>query len=175
MINSIEQAALHIAHLTALSRNEPIDTDIGTVVETDKNGVKRIHSTVNGMNSRGYVPIASMAVGGHRIFENLKNIIENIAKTIFFQQSFVKACKNLGHNIVQIVRGVVEIVPIFGNLTIYTIDQIRIKVIEHQINQKTQNHEWRAYYANGRLVCSGVLDSYQNDFNFMCMVGARFA
>ncbi len=176
MINSIEQAALQIAHLTALSRDEPIKTDIGTVVETNKNGVKTIRSAVNRMNSLGYIPIASIGVGGCRIFINLIGVIKNIAMAIFLQQSPIESFKNLGNNIAQIVRGVVEIVPILGNLTIYTIDQIRIKVIEYQIKQKSQNQETREYYANGRLVSEGgIIDSYQQDFSFMCQAGVRFA
>lgn len=175
MVNNIQQAALLMTNLTALSREEPISSDIGTVVEFHNDGKRCMYSTVSRANSMGYIPFVSMATGGRRAFENLINMTANIAKTVFLQQSLSTTVNSLGNNVTQIVRGAVEMVPIIGNLTMYQIDQMRIKSIENQICQNSIYRGDRSYYANGVEVCSGAIDSYDADVAFMCMGGARFA
>lgn len=176
MNTDIERAAFQVAHITALSRHEPLNTDIGTVVEISKTGVKHIQSAVHSKNTAGYIPIYSIGIGGRRICENLISLIKDMAMTILFQQSPVTTFVNLKNSTWQILRGAIEIVPIIGNLTIYNIDRIRIKMIERHINQHLENKpDTRNYYANGRVVFYSSLGSYDQDFNFMGRCGARFS
>jgi hypothetical protein len=101
----------------------------------------------------------------------------NIGRVITRKLPPLTAIKNICNNVSQIVRGAVEIVPIIGNLTVYIVDKIRIKVIEDQINQEIQTvgKVGREYYANGRLVCKVSLTySYKDNFDYMYFHGARF-
>jgi hypothetical protein len=116
-------------------------------------------------------------VGLSRICRNLLSLVINVAATILLQQPIRTGLKNIGHNIGQIARGATEIVPVVGNLAVYYVDRLRIRMIEAQINSETQVEKpgTRNYYANGVVVTHGTNDlSYDEEISFMCQGGARF-
>ncbi len=174
-INDYQWAAKEMAHVLYLGPNEPIFSDIGTVIEINANGEKKIYSDVNARNNAGYRPFRSIPIGFVQICNNLMEIIKNVGLTIQGRQSLFTTGQKLGWNVVLILRGALELIPFAGNLIIYSIDQIRVKIIELRINQDVEGQkDIRNYYANGRSICSGTnKNSIDDDFKFMYQVGLK--
>lgn len=128
--------------------------DIGSIVIKDEETKKvQVFSSVNQANLDGYTPIASTFSGSYRILRNLVGIIGNLALLILCQKNPLQAVRDITNNIIMIARGAVEMVPLAGNLIMFTIDKIRIAIIESQLKKEARNEFWhretKKEYLNG--------------------------
>src|SRR5438045_1530086 len=116
---TIEQSAKYLTHLTALSWNEPINSDIGTVIRIDRKGNKRIFSAVRDIDEYGYYPGISTFSGAYRVLKAIGLIIKDLFHTIILRQNPLRTAKKIVKNVKYIIRGAVEMVPIIGNIIFY--------------------------------------------------------
>ncbi len=154
--------------------------DIGTVIAFYSQGEgqqyqTRIYSAVNQKNIDGYKPGLSTISGACRILSNIIDIIANLGSMLLMDQSPMKSFRYITNNTYMILRGAVELVPVAGNLTLFVIDQIRIKIIERQVqkenigismknfdNKNDALEQYNAYkeYINGNIVSSRSWSTY---------------
>lgn len=172
---TIKNAAKGLTHLTALSRNEPIDSDIGTVIHIDKNGRKKIFSAVRDLDEYGYYPGISTISGAYRIIKAITEIIQDLFKTIIFRHPPLWTAKKIIKNVKYIVRGSIEMVPLVGNIIVYAHDRLKIQRIEKEIEKEYGDKtDLIGFFANGKNVLTSVDGSFRECFSFMCQGGARF-
>jgi hypothetical protein len=96
------------------------------------------------LHNRGYTPIISTFSGTLRILFGVVHSIVHLAASIFDFKNGKYHIYQVGIGMVNILRGLVEIVPVFGNLTMFAIDVYRI--------EKTMKNEFINNFPNSESV-----------------------
>ena len=79
------------------------------------------------LNSLGYKPVISTFSGTFRSFLGLIHSIVHLVAALFDHESTEYYINQVGIGILNILRGLVEAIPVFGNLAMLTIDTCKIK------------------------------------------------
>jgi hypothetical protein len=123
------------------SKQRPDITTIAIV----KPGIRNIRSDSSMLNCLGYLPVISTISGLSRALLGTVHTIGHLACAIFSKhkehhlQEAKLGLKNIG-------RGLIEAIPIIGNITMLIIDIQRTSIFENMVkNQIEMNH---SYYDN---------------------------
>ncbi len=106
---------------------------------------RSIESTNAKINLLGYIPVVSTITGLGRALLGVIHTIEHLAGAIFSDhrehhlQETLLGAKN-------IVRGLVEAVPVIGNITMFVVDILRVNKYEKMAKEKIEKN--KAAYNN---------------------------
>lgn len=154
--------------------------DIVTVVEISERS-KKIRSFASEANRISYHPVKSIIFGIPHLLVNALKVASHalaipylVIETNGFQDKHTgwKVKNHLSafiFDLANLIRNVVQLVPIFGNLCLYGLDRYRIHLIEKELQLKFRNvttlafsNKLIGYYANGVFISEDKRNEQQS-------------
>ena len=117
--------------------------DITTYFILDQNSGRTgqsMSTSLNKWNAFGYMPIVSTFIGLGRTLLGLVHCVAHLAMAIFDAPNRASHLKEATLGAMNMARGLVEIIPILGNIATYIYDTIRIQNYERMVQETVQHN-----------------------------------